>query len=129
MGILDDISSAAYNLEHDRLGELTPVARNFTIVRDIPATGSNILITYRVFSYEMCVAHVCKTFKDELLILVKRDAFHHSATTSRHVRQFLSALVGRIDWDTLYKACNKACEDETTNSYGNPFINVSRFTC
>lgn len=60
MGILDDIDSAAYDLERGRLGELTPVARNFTIVRDIPITGSN----------------------------------------------FLSALVGRIDWDALYKACN-----------------------
>lgn len=106
MGILDDISSAAYDLERDGLGELTPVARNFTIVRDIPITSSNFLTYYRVFSYETCIAHVGKTYKGELLILVKRDAFHHSTTTSRHVRCFLSALVGRIDWDALYKACN-----------------------
>ena len=129
MSILDDISSAAYDLERGRLGELTPVARNFTIVRGIPITGSNFLTFYRVFSYETCVVHVGKTFEDNLLILVKRDAFHHSTTTSRHVRRFLSALVGRVDWDALYKACNKACEDETINSYGNPFINVSQFTC
>lgn len=128
MGILDDISSAAYDLERDRLGELTPVARNFTIVRDTPATNLNVISAYRVFSYETCVAHVSKTFKGELLILVKRDVFNHSTTTSRHVRRFLSALVGRIDWDSLYKACNEVCEDETTNSYGNPFINVSQFT-
>ena len=120
MSILDDISRAAYDLEHGRLGELTPVARNFTIVRDIPLTGSNFLTTYRVFSYETCVAHVGKTFKDELLILVKRDAFHHSTTTSKHVRRFLSALVGCIDWDALYKACDA----ENTS----PLVSVSQFT-
>ena len=124
MGILDDISSAAYDLERGRLGELTPVARNFTIVRDIPAMGSNILSTYRVFSYETCVAHICKTFEDNLLVLVKRDAFHHSTTTSKHVRRFLSALVGSIDWDALYKAC----DDETIRGNSCPFINVRQFT-
>lgn len=128
MGILDDISSAAYDLERGRLGELTPVARNFTVVRDIPETGSNMLSAYRVFSYETCVAHVCKTFEGELLVLVKRGAFHHSTTTSKHVRRFISALVANIDWDALYKACNKACDDAVSNSYGNPFVNVSQFT-
>ncbi len=128
VGILDDIHSAAYDLERGRLGELTPVARNFTIVRDIPEAGSNMLSAYRVFSYETCVAHVCKTFEDELLVLVKRGAFHHSTTTSKHVRRFLSALVGRVDWDALYKACNKACEGETINGNGNLFINVIQFT-
>lgn len=128
MGILDDIRSAAYDLERGRLGELTPVARNFTIVQDIPETGSNMLSAYRVFSYETCVAHVYKTFFGELLVLVKRDAFNHSTTTSKHVRRFLSALVARIDWDALYKVCNKACDDAVTNSYGNPFVNVSQFT-
>jgi|GEM_PF-3834207 hypothetical protein len=106
MGILDDIDSAAYDLERGRLGELTPVARNFTIVRDIPVTSSNFLTCYRVFSYETCVAHVGKTFDGSLLVLVKPDTFNHSTTTSKHVRRFLSALVGRIDWDALYKACN-----------------------
>ena len=125
MGILDDISSAAYDLERGRLGELTPVARNFTVVRDLPEADSSMISAYRVFSYETCVAHVCKTFEDELLVLVKRDAFNHSTTTSRHVRRFLNALVARIDWDALYKACNKACDGGT---YGNPFINVSQFT-
>lgn len=121
MGILDDISSAAYDLERGRLGELTPVARNFTIVRDTPATDLNVISAYRVFSYEACVAHVSKTFKDELLILVKRDVFNYSTTTSRHVRQFLSALVGRIDWDSLYKACKAENAPH--------LINVSQFTC
>ena len=128
MSILDDISNAARDLERDSLGELTPVARNFTIVRDIPAANSNMISVYRVFSYETCVAHVCKTFEDELLVLVKRDAFYHSTTTSRHLRRFLNALVANLDWDALYKACNKACDDAVTNSYGNPFVNVSQFT-
>lgn len=105
MGILDDIDSAAYDLERGRLGELTPVARNFTIVRDNPTAGSNIISTYRVFSYETRVAHVGKTYGGNLLVLVKPDTFNHSTTTSKHVRRFLSALVGRIDWDALYKAC------------------------
>ena len=117
MSILDDIDSAAYDL--DRLGELTPVARNFTIVRDIPATSSNFLTCYRVFSYETCVAHVGKTFDGSLLVLVKPDTFNHSTTTSKHVRRFLSALVGRIDWDALYKACKA----NTPNLVG-----VSQFT-
>lgn len=125
MSILDDISNAAWDLERGSLGELTPVARNFTIVRDIPPANSNKVSVYRVFSYETCVAHVCKTFEDELLVLVKRDAFHHSTTTSKHVRRFLNALVARIDWDALYKACNKACDGGTDS---NPFVNVSQFT-
>lgn len=29
------------------------------------------------------------------------------------------------DWDALYRACNKACDDETK---GEQFINVSQFT-
>lgn len=128
MTILDDIDNAAHDLERGVLGELTPVARNFTVVRDLPEADSSMISTYRVFSYETCVAHVCKTFEGELLVLVKRDAFNHSTTTSKHVRRFLSALVARIDWDALYKACNKACDDVVTNSYGNPFVNVSQFT-
>lgn len=120
MDILDDIDSAAYDLERGRLGELTPVARNFTIVRDIPVTSSNFLTCYRVFSYETCVAHVGKTYDGGLLVLVKPDTFNHSTTTSKHVRRFLSALVGRIDWDALYKACKA---ENTPNLVG-----VSQFT-
>ena len=123
MGILGDIDSAAYDLERGRLGELTPVSRNFTIVRGMPT--ENCISTYRVFSYETCVMNVSKTFNDELIVLVKRDAFHHTATTSKHVRRFLRALIGRVDFDALYKACNKACDDETINGYSNPWINVA----
>lgn len=122
MGILDDIDAAAYDLERGLLGELTPISRNFTIVRDAPL--ANCVSTYHVFSYETCVAYVSKRHDGSLLVLVKRDAFYHSTTTSRHLRCFLSALIGRIDWDALYKACNKACDDETINGHGNPWINV-----
>lgn len=122
MGILNDIDSAAYDLERGRLGELTPVSNNFTIVRDIPTAGSNFLTTYRVFSYKTCVVHVGKTFDGSLLILVRGDAFNHSTTTSKHVRCFLSALVGRIDWDALYKACK--AENAPRLVDVNQFINV-----
>ena len=124
MGILDDIDSAAYDLERGRLAELTPITGNFTIVRDIPAAGSNFLSIYRVFSYETVVMHVCKRFDNELLILLKPNAFHHSTTTSKHVRRFLSALIGRVDWDALYKACNRECDKETISGNGARFINV-----
>lgn len=120
MGILNDIDSAAYDLGRGGLGELTPVARNFTIVRGNPTAGSNFLTTYRVFSYGTCVIHVGKTFEGSLLVLVKPDTFNHSATTSKHVRCFLSALVGRIDWDALYKACK--AEDAPR------LVDVSQFT-
>lgn len=122
MGILDDISSAAYDLELGRLGELTPVARNFTIVRDMP--HENCISTYRVFSYNTLVAYVSKRFDNELLILIKPNAFHHSTTTSKHVRRFLSALIGRVDWDALYKACDRECDKETISGNGARFINV-----
>lgn len=118
MGILDDISSAAYDLERGRLGELTPISGKFTIVRDMP--HENCISTYRVFSYKTVVMHVCKRFDNELLILLKPNAFHHSATTSRHVRRFLSDLIGHVDWDALYKACDK----EAISSNGAQFINV-----
>nr|DAT67098.1 MAG TPA: hypothetical protein [Caudoviricetes sp.] len=121
MGILENIDSAAYDLELGRLGELTPVARNFTIVRDMP--HENCISTYRVFSYETVVMHVCKRFDNELLILLKPNAFH-STTTSKHVRRCLSALIGRVDWDAPYKACDRECNKETISGNGARFINV-----
>lgn len=123
MGILDDIATAAYDLERGYLGELTPVSRNFTIVRDTKPLD-NCISTYRVFSYETCVAYVSKCFNGELLILIKPNTFHHSTTTSKHVRRFLSALIGRIDWDALYKACDRECDKETIHGNGARFINV-----
>ena len=122
MGILDDIDNAAYDLERGLLGELTTVSRNFTIIRDMPT--ENCVSSYRVFSYETCVAYVSKRFDDSLSVLVTRDAFHHSTTTSKHVRRFLSALIGCVDFDALYKACNKACDDETINGNGARLIHV-----
>lgn len=123
MSILETIDSAAYDLERGRLGELTPVARNFTIVRDMP--HENCISTYRVFSYSTLVMHVSKRFDNDLLILLKPDAFHHSTTTSKHVRRFLSALLGRVDWDALYKACDHEWDKETISGNGARFINVS----
>jgi len=122
MGILENIDSAAYDLELGRLGELTPVARNFTIVRDMP--HENCISTYRVFSYKTVVMHVCKRFDNELLILLKPNAFHHSTTTSKHVRRFLSALLGRVDFDALYKACDREYNRETIQGNSEQFINV-----
>ena len=126
MGILNDIDGAAYDLERGRLGELTTVSRNFTIVRDNKPLD-DCVSTYRVFSYDTCVACVSKRFDGSLSVLIKRDAFYHTVTTSKHVRRFLSVLVGRVDFDALYKACNKACDDETINGYSNPWINVREF--
>lgn len=122
MGIVENIDSAAYDLKRGRLGELTLVSRNFTIIRDMP--HENCMSTYRVFSYETEVMHVCKRFDNELLILLKPNAFHHSTTTSKHVRRFLSALLGRVDWDALYKACDHECDKETISGNGKRFINV-----
>ena len=122
MGILDDIDSAAYDLERGMLGELTIISGKFTIVRDMP--HENCISTYRVFSYETRVMHVSKRFNGELLILIKPDAFHHTTTTSKHVRRFLSALLGRVDWGALYKACDRECDKETIHGNGAQFINV-----
>lgn len=58
-----------------------------------------------MYSYTTRVAMVNKNEKGEWETFVHRDAFHHSTTTSRHVRRFLSTMVGRVDWDALYKAC------------------------
>ena len=48
----------------------------------------------------------------------------HSTTTSRHVRRFLSAMVGRVDFDALYRACDHECDKETIHGNGAQFINV-----
>ena len=122
MGILGDIDSAAYDLERGRLGELTSISGKFTIVRDMP--HENCISSYRIFSYETVVMHVSKLFNDGLLILVKPDAFHHTTATSKHVRRFLSALIGRVGWDALYKACDRECDKETISGNGARFINV-----
>lgn len=84
----------------------------------------NCVSAYRVFSYNTLVAYVSKRFDNELLILIKPEAFHHSTTTSKHVRRFLSSLIGRIDWDALYKACDHECDKETISGNGARFINV-----
>lgn len=40
---------------------------------------------------------------------------------------FLSTMVGRVDWNALYKACNRECDKETINGNGEQFINVREF--
>lgn len=123
MSILENIDSAAWDLLHNRVSGFYPVARNFNIAENHnhPICNSR----FDVYSYTTCVAMVNKNENDEWEMFVDRDAFHHSTTTSRHVRRFLSAMVGRrIDWDTLYKACDRECDKETISGNGAQFINV-----
>lgn len=122
MGILENIDSAAWDLEHGRVDGLYPVSNNFTIVanHNHPVPNSR----FDVYSYTTLVAMVNKNENDDWETFVHRDAFHHSTTTSRHVRRFLSAMVGRIDWDALYKACNRECDKKAINGNGEQFINV-----
>ena len=123
MGILENIDSAAYDVMVGRVGDgFLPVAKNFNIA----ANHNHPVINRRfdVYSYTTLVARVNKNENDELDTFVHRDAFHHSTTTSKHVRRFLSAMVGRIDWAALYKACNRECDNETIHGNGAQFINV-----
>lgn len=104
MGILDDIDSAAYDIIRGRVGDgFLPVAKNFNIVmnHNHPVIGSQ----FDVYSYTTRVAVVNKNENGDWDTFVHYRAFDHSTTTSRHVRRFLSAMVGCIDWDALYKAC------------------------
>lgn len=122
MGILENIDNAAWDLKHGRIDALYPVSNNFTIVANHshPCPNSR----FDVYSYTTRVAMVNKDEKGNWETFVHRDAFHHSTVTCKHVRRFLSALLGRVDFDALYKACNKACDDETINGNGAQFINV-----
>ena len=104
MGILGDIDSAAYDIMAGRVGDgFLPVAKNFNIAENHnhPVPGCR----FDVYSYTTLVAVVNRDENGNWDVLVHRDAFHHSTTTSKHVRRFLSAMVGRIDWGALYKAC------------------------
>ena len=103
MSILENIDSAAYDLKRGRLGGLTPVARNFTIAENSYAPSGYRM--FDVYSYTTRVAVVSQDESGNCTTHVHCRAFDHSTTTSRHVRRFLSAMVGRIDWDALYKAC------------------------
>lgn len=122
MGILENIDSAAWDLEHGRIDGLYPVSNNFTIVanHNHPVPNSR----FDVYSYTTLVAVVNRDENGNWDTFVHRDAFHHSTTTSRHLRRFLSAMVGRVDWDALYEACNRECDKETINGNGEQFINV-----
>lgn len=118
MSILDDIDNAAWDLNHGRIDGLYPVSNNFTIVANLDAP------VYSVYSYTTEVARVIINADDTLTTIVHVDAFHHSTTTSRHLRRFLSALLGRVDFDALYKACDRECDNETIHGNGAQFINV-----
>ena len=87
MGILEDIDSAAWDLEHNRVSGFYPVARNFNIAEN----GNHPICNSRfdVYSYTTRVA-----------------------------------MVGRVDWDALYKACDRECDRECINGNGAQFINV-----
>ena len=122
MGILNDIDSAAWDLNHGRIDGLYPVSNNFTIVanHNHPVPNSR----FDVYSYTTRVAVVNKSENGDWDAFVHRDAFHHSTTTSRHLRRFLSALIGWVDFDALYKACDRECDKETISGDGQQFINV-----
>lgn len=123
MGILNDIDSAAYDIMAGRVGDgFLPVARNFNIAENHNHPIKNC--RFDVYSYTTLVARVNKNEKDEWETFVHRDAFHHSTTTSKHVRRFVSAMVGCVDWDALYKACDRECDKETIHGNGAQFINV-----
>ena len=122
MSILEDIDNAAWDLEHGRIDGLYPVARNFTMAEnpDCPIKNQS----FDVYSYTTLVANVRLNDYGPCMVLVERDAFHHSTTTSKHVRRFLSALLGRVNFDALYKACDRECDKETISGNGERFINV-----
>ena len=126
MGILENIDDAAWDLKHGYINGLCAVSNNFNIVtnHNHPVPNSR----FDVYSYTTRVAVVNKNENGNWETFIHRDAFYHSTTTSRHLRRFLSAMVGHIDWDALYKACNKACDDETINGNGAQFINVREVT-
>ena len=122
MGILENIDNAAWDLEHGRIDGLYPVSNNFTIAanHNHPCPNSR----FDVYSYTTRVALMNKDENGNWETFVHRDAFHHSTTTSRHLRRFLSALIGHVDFDALYKACDRECDNETIHGNGAQFINV-----
>lgn len=123
MGILDDIDRAAYDIMRDRVGDrFLPVAKNFNIVKSHSHPICNSM--FDVYSYSTRVAMVKKNENGDWETFVHRDAFHHSTTTSKHLRRFVSAMVGRVDFDALYKACDRECDRETIHSNGEQFIRV-----
>lgn len=90
MSILDDIDSAAYVIMTGRVGDgFLPVAKNFNIAANHSHPIRNC--RFDVYSYTTCVARVNKNENDDWETFVHRDAFHHSPTTSRHLRRFVSA--------------------------------------
>ena len=123
MGILNDIDNAAWDLKHGRVGDgFLPVGKNFNIT--VNHNHPFINCHFDVYSYTTRVAVVYKNENGDWETFVHRDAFHHSTTTSKHLRCFVSAMVGRVDWDALYKACDRECDNETIHGNGAQFICV-----
>lgn len=123
MGILDDIDTATYDLMAGRVGDgFLPVAKNFNIAANHNHPFTNC--RFNVYSYTTLVAVVNRDENGNWDTFVHRDAFHHSTTTSKHLRRFVSAMVGCVDWDALYKACNSECNKEAINGNGEQWINV-----
>lgn len=122
MGILENIDNAAWDLKHGRIDGLYPVSNNFTIVANHSHTCPNS--RFDVYSYTTRVAVVNKNENGDWETFVRRDAFHHSTTTSKHLRCFVSAMVGRVDFVALYKACDRECDKEAIHGNGEQWINV-----
>lgn len=62
---------------------------------------------YLVYSYATEVARAIKHSDGSFGVYVYTNTFKHSTTTSRHVRRFLTAMVGDIDWRALYRECEQ----------------------
>lgn len=86
MGILNDIDSAAYDIMAGRVSDgFLPVAKNFNIAANHNHPFTNC--RFDVYSYTTRVAMVNKNENGGWETFVHRDAFHHSTTTSKHVRR------------------------------------------
>lgn len=106
MTILEDIDRAAQAIKDGRIRSILPVARNFTIVWYVCGCTEGAP-RYLVYSYGTEVARAIKHSDGSLGVCVYTNTFEHSTTTSRHVRRFLTAMVGDIDWRALYRECEQ----------------------
>ena len=117
MTILEDIDRAAHAIKDSRMRSILPVARNFTIIWHGCGCTEGAP-RYLVYSYVTEVARAIKHSDGSFGVYVYTNTFKHSTTTSRHVRRFLTAMVGDIDWRALYREC------EQTQGW---YINVAEF--
>ena len=106
MTILEDIDRATQAIKEGRIRAILPVARNFTIIWH-GCRCTEGAPRYLVYSYAREVARVIKHSDGSFGVYVYTNTFKHSTTTSRHVRRFLTAMVGDIDWRALYRECEQ----------------------